>query len=135
MTAEREPTPRECEILGCFRQGFQCLRESIRDGKELHTVVPEPETQASRDHEWKAKTPPYIAFKALAGHVAHLLSAGSRAPGHPAKSYEALRLITANRWREEWVSHTYELLYLDRDGTPDRQPVGAEEAEDPLRRS
>ena len=69
---ERELNPGDPAILARFRQGVQCLRESIQRGETLRTY------ESERDDEWKASISEQgrgaacLAFKDLAAHVAEI---------------------------------------------------------------
>jgi len=89
LSSERDLNERETEILGRFRQGFQTLRQSIRDDKYLG---------------WsKDKYNEYVSFKRLAGLVSDILVSET-----PSKSQrdmtnnDALIKITSNRWEKHW---------------------------------
>ena len=89
LSSERDLNERETEILGRFRQGFQTLRQSIRDDKYLG---------------WsKNKYNEYVSFKRLAGLVSDILVSET-----PSKSQrdmtnnDALIKITSNRWEKHW---------------------------------
>lgn len=77
--------------LGKYRQAFQSLRETIRDGQPL---------------EWNESSDAhYLAFKELATSVAALIHSGRRARSASARRRAAAWLdITSNRWEDEWVS-------------------------------
>lgn len=89
LSAERELATGDVEVLGKFRQGFQALRQVIRDGKPLDW--------SSADH------PEYAAFKRLASHAARLVSTVDKG-GVPSTdaAYQAFRAITTNAWEGRW---------------------------------
>lgn len=93
VTSERELTNPQQDDLGLLRQGFQCLRETIRD----NTPLP----WASSDH------PEYLKFKELACGFSNLLS-GSHdwAQPKPAKASETLKYITSNTHEDRWSTLT-----------------------------
>ena len=81
----------ELNDLGRLRQGFQQLRESIRDNK----LIP-----------WKsANDPRYAEFKRLITALGELLfSAVERDQPTPAQAHESLLSITANEHEAYWIS-------------------------------
>lgn len=99
LTQERRLDATDVQELARFREGYQCLRESIREDKAL---------------DWKAnpsKGEPahkYGEFKRLASHVAHLLSHTSRRiirpPDlpFPSEATNALAGATSVEFRGEW---------------------------------
>ncbi len=79
----------QIQTLGCFRQGFQQLRHSIRTGTHL--------AWTRSDH------PEYSAFKILAAHVAALLTSDWKDGLPKAKTAaEQLLKITSNEWEKRW---------------------------------
>lgn len=91
------------DLIGCFRQAYQCLRESIRDDSLLRTGGQE---RAYWDH---GEAPPYLAFKALAVHVASTLVNDDWRTADQA-GFASLRVITDNRFESTWVQQTYHHL-------------------------
>jgi hypothetical protein len=89
LAAERALDPAEREATGRFRQGYQSLRQAIRDGKPI---------------EWRhSENPQYLAFKGLACEVASLVANSERGKlPSPQEASEALITITANRWEASW---------------------------------
>ena len=86
VTSEQRLTPEQQKDLGRFRQGFQCLRQAIREDKNLSWL-------GSED-------PEYVRFKSLALSVASTLSPAARIPRPEA--FNALATATANGFAEEW---------------------------------
>jgi hypothetical protein len=91
LASERRLSAGDRETVGRFRQGYQRLRQSIRDSERL---------------PWQgSEHPEYLAFKRLA--VAVTLIVG-REPGRvhvtPDEAFSALRDITANRHEKDWFS-------------------------------
>lgn len=91
LAAGRDLRETDIKTLGRFRQGYQTLRETIRDNKKL---------------DWSSSThPEYLAFKELATAVAVLIV--SEQPPRDAlalKRAEALISITSNRGEGRWVA-------------------------------
>ncbi|MDI1483450.1 hypothetical protein [Polyangium sp. y55x31] len=89
VATERSLDARERLVLGCFRQGYQSLREAIRDNRNL---------------DWfSSNHPKYVAFKKLACEAAQIVAmsdAGARPPAD--RAAEALLAITSNDWEERW---------------------------------
>jgi len=90
LASQRSLEPQAVEDLGKFRQAFQSLRETIRDGEPL---------------EWNESSDPhYQSFKKLATSVAALIHSGRRARSDTAhKRSDSWREITSNRWEDHWV--------------------------------
>jgi hypothetical protein len=91
IASERFLTEGEIKTLGCFRQGYQQLRESIRDRRKL---------------DWPSSDcPEYLAFKRLASNVAGLASTvDSGSPLSRQTSQHSLEVITSNRWEVTWFT-------------------------------
>jgi hypothetical protein len=79
--------------LGCFRQAFQQLRQSIRQNRTL---------------PWHdSDDPAYVTFKTLAIRVSALLRANwLKNSVTPEKARNQLLAITSNQFEDNWVSHT-----------------------------
>jgi hypothetical protein len=83
----------EVEDLGRFRQGFQSLREAIREDKPL---------------DWlHSEAPPYVAFKRLSCRVAAMLQTGRdkkarRSEKAVEKAVDNHSAATSNRWDKIW---------------------------------
>lgn len=119
LAAEHNLSERECTLLGCFRQAFQCLRASIKEGTSLHTKAVHPSTGEPQTFPWiSSEAPPYLAFKALSGHVADLLSKDSRSYTRPDQAYQALKQITTNRLERTWINETFDILQLHSPAWP-----------------
>jgi hypothetical protein len=92
LASQRSLEPAVVADLGKFRQAFQSLRETIRDGKPL---------------EWNESSDArYRSFKELATSVAALIHSGRRARSASARKRAATWLeITSNRWEDKWLNH------------------------------
>ena len=90
LCAELRLEPNEAWSLGRFRQGYQSLREGIRDGKRLEWI--------SSEHEQ------YLAFKRLAVSVATLaaLERHERLSPAPPEAINQIRMVTSNKWEDTW---------------------------------
>ena len=90
LAAERALSPLDRDRLGSFRQGYQSLREAIRDNQPLR---------------WDSSThPEYLAFKSLAVEVAMLIQVGTVVHANVlANHVQALLDITSNRFEGTWV--------------------------------
>ncbi len=89
LSASRELSPDDVRALACFRQGYQNLREAIRDNSKLGW--------GSSSH------PEYLAFKRLATYVALLIASDASPVPETAKNRaETLISITSNKWEERW---------------------------------
>jgi hypothetical protein len=76
--------------LGIFRQLYQSLRESIRDGKPL---------------DWgSSEHPDYVEFKRLAPEIAGLIVAADAPRVLPGKAAATLQKITSNKWERPTVA-------------------------------
>lgn len=84
LSCDRRLDAAGIEILGRYRQVYQCLRQAIKDGKPLRWD--------SSEH------PDYQAFKKLAPEIAALIVAEDPLGLPPAKAAEAFREITSNTW-------------------------------------
>ncbi|MFC0861726.1 hypothetical protein ACFHYQ_05390 [Sphaerimonospora cavernae] len=110
ISSERALSDLECTVLACFRQAFQSLRESITARDPLRSHVRDADTGQLVKIYWASSdSAPYLAFKALAGRVAGLLSESSLA-GRPSNPHRALLKITDNRWEHTWVQETFKAL-------------------------
>lgn len=85
LASEKPLSETDIEILGKFRQGYQQLRESIRDNKDVGWY--------SHDQ------PEYLSFKKLAYLTACIILA-DKAKKH---NEDALVEITTNTWERTWV--------------------------------
>jgi hypothetical protein len=90
LASQRPLAPEVVTDLAKFRQAYQSLRETIRDGEPL---------------EWNESSDPcYLAFKRLATSVAALVHSGRRAHRPAARRRaEAWLEITSNRWEGRWA--------------------------------
>jgi hypothetical protein len=91
LASQRSLEPEVVADLGKFRQAFQSLRETIRDGRPL---------------EWNESSDPYyLSFKELATSVAALIHSGRRARSLSARKRATAWLeVTSNRWEGHWLS-------------------------------
>lgn len=89
LAASRSLTVDQARVLGRFRQGYQSLRQAIRDGRRL---------------DWRSsKHAEYVAFKSLATEVAVLIvSEVPPSAGLIEARAESLLQITSNEWEERW---------------------------------
>ncbi len=69
LASERVLSKAQGEMLGCFRESYQMLRESIERDRKLPWKA--TDSTDSTKHEG---FPQYRAFKALAEYIAHLLA-------------------------------------------------------------
>ncbi|MFC7382162.1 hypothetical protein [Sphaerisporangium rhizosphaerae] len=112
LAGEHNLSARDRVLLGCFRQGFQSLRLCVKANKPLQSQIYRPGTEDLVTVRWDgSEAPPYIAFKALSGHVADLLAKGS-AGTKPERAFEALREITHTRLSRVWVNETFDILQV-----------------------
>lgn len=84
----------EIDSLGRFRQGYQTLRQRIRDEKPL---------------AWNSsKHPEYVSFKILSTDVAQLVSLtrDRRKTPSAAQATEQLTNVTANKWEVGWFDRS-----------------------------
>ncbi len=89
LSANRELSHEDVRALACFRQGYQNLREAIRDTHRL---------------DWGSSShPEYLAFKRLATYVALLIASDTSPASETVKNRaEVLISITSNKWEEDW---------------------------------
>jgi hypothetical protein len=82
----------DLNVLGCFRQAFQQLRQTIREDRHL----PWPNSEC----------PPYRTFKTLAIRTSALLTSEwpSSSPSRKDATKQLLE-ITSNSWQENWVGY------------------------------
>lgn len=80
----------ELTRLGCFRQGYQSLRQAIRTGSRLDWGSP--------------SNPQYLAFKRLSTNVASLLAIPRHTRESPTwiRAREQLETVTSDRWEKMW---------------------------------
>lgn len=91
LSSEVQLQPHHIKTLGCYRQAFQQLRQSIRLGHVLPWTYSED--------------PPYVAFKKLASEVGALLSSEwPEQPPAPGSAAMQLEEITCNKWEPLWVA-------------------------------
>jgi hypothetical protein len=90
ISAERNLSDEETEIMGRFRQGYQTLRESIRD---------------KTDTGWYHQNhPEYASFKRLAYFVALIIDSEDSAKiRYKEERADSLMRITASTWEANWV--------------------------------
>lgn len=91
IASERELSEKEIETMGCFRQGFQQLRQSIRDNEPL---------------DWpRSNCKEYLAFKRLASSVSRLASTVDSTDRPSALTAQnALEKVTSNHWETSWTN-------------------------------
>jgi hypothetical protein len=89
LTSERILDQADRNALGRFRQGFQTLRQSIRDGQPL---------------DWRSSEHiEYAAFKMLASRAGRLVSTVDQGKmPSVAQAQCALRGVTSNLWEGSW---------------------------------
>lgn len=89
LAAERMLTQDDCDDVGKFREIFQSLRVAIKENKKLAWAGSEDAT--------------YLAFKALACRVAHLIATSHEKSKQPTRdeSWTSLRKITEKKWKDE----------------------------------
>ncbi|MEU5952105.1 hypothetical protein [Streptomyces sp. NPDC047525] len=123
IVSERKLKSRDLLLLGAFREACQCLRERIREDKELRWFSRErPEAMAEfRQHR---------AFKALAMYVVALLQVrrttwviGHRRIDRPSESEQiaALLTVTLRVRRRDWVEVAECKLHLHELATGERR--------------
>jgi hypothetical protein len=96
VASERKPDAVEQDLLGAYRQGYQTLRESIRDDRSV---------------QWnRSSYEPYAAFKGLACAISQLLSTDREVHWSQIESEEAI-----NAFRQI-TNNTYELAREGRAG-------------------
>lgn len=121
LASERKLSARDCTLLGCLRQGFQSLRESVRDSEDLRSRLYRKSDQKMLTLTWSgSEVPPYMAFKALAAFAADLLSKNSSAGSKLDTASSALKLITSNDLEGTWVDEAFTLLALKSPNWPVR---------------
>jgi hypothetical protein len=100
ISAERELSDDDINVLGAVRQGFQSLRGAIKKEERLPWLGSEVE--------------PYTAFKALAVYTARLLGTPSNSKNSPsnATATENFRGITSNRHENCWPQTAQQLGLL-----------------------
>ena len=119
VASERNLSDRDCTLLGCFRQGFQSLRESIRNNEDLRSRLRTAGNQARLPVQWAgSEAPPYTAFKALAAFTANLLSKDSSPATKAETASSTLMKITSNRLEATWVDEAFTLLDLRSPSRP-----------------
>ncbi len=89
LASSRTLTEEQTGVLGRFRQGYQSLRQAVRDGRPL---------------DWRSSThPQYVAFKKLAAEVAVLIvSEMPPSAGVVEARAASLLRITSNEWEQKW---------------------------------
>lgn len=90
LSAGRQLKADDIRVLGCFRQAYQRLRETITENEKL---------------DWGSSThPEYLAFKRLATAVALLIVSETSPSRAVAKAQaDALIRITSNEWEDNWT--------------------------------
>ncbi|MFG1605235.1 hypothetical protein [Actinoplanes sp. NPDC049265] len=100
LAVERRLTGNDVEVLGCFRQACQAVRESIRDNRAVGTS----------GGPWDSSdVPGYLVFKGLATRLAQIVSREAEFPEDD-KARHDFRTITSNRFETEWVKIGQRLL-------------------------
>lgn len=100
LAVERRLTAADVEVLGCFRQAYQVVRESIGDNRPV----------GSGDGPWySSDVPGYVVFKGLATRIAQIVSREDDFP-EEAVAQQAFRTITSNRFESRWVEIGQKLL-------------------------
>lgn len=90
LASTRTLTAEQTDVLGRFRQGYQSLREAVRDGRGVG---------------WHSSShPEYLAFKTLATQVAVLLAGDGVSDAQRDARAAALLKITSNEWEGKWLS-------------------------------
>lgn len=90
LASNRALTSEQAATLGRFRQGYQTLRQSIRDRRKLGW-----DSSSHRE---------YVAFKTLATDVAALIANEKGLSRDEAKRRAAsLIRITSNGWESKWI--------------------------------
>jgi hypothetical protein len=89
LASSRALTEEQARTLGRFRQGYQLLRQAIRDNRPL---------------AWRSSAhPEYVAFKTLATEVALIIASELPLSGAVVKARAASLLrITSNEWEQTW---------------------------------
>jgi len=93
LAMERQLTPADVEILGCFRQAYQVMRESIRDNRPIGF---------GNDAWHSSEAPGYAVFKGLATRLAQIVAREHGIPDEVA-AQQAFHAITSNRFESDWV--------------------------------
>ncbi|MFJ2033565.1 hypothetical protein [Streptosporangium sp. NPDC087985] len=122
IASERDLSDRDCILVGCFRQGFQSLRESIRNNEDLRSRLYTMSGKERLPVRWTgSEAPPYIAFKALAAYTANLLAKSSSPATKAESASSTLKKITSNRLEGTWVAEAFTLLDLKSPSWPIKQ--------------
>ncbi|MDD2340676.1 MAG: hypothetical protein PHG79_10600 [Methanosarcina sp.] len=87
IASDKKLSDEDTKTLGCFRQSYQLLRESIRDKKRINWN--------SSNHEQ------YKSFKTLSCKVAHILSENDKGPTEK-ETIDNFCEITNNKWERKW---------------------------------
>lgn len=112
LVAERQLNETESQLLGCFREGYQMLRESIRENKHL-------DWWASPKHRGDGYAQ-YRSFKALTAYVAFLLEASPKGRLRPAAAFPEeknsvdafLDITRPSTYQDAWWEIAADLLHL-----------------------
>jgi len=137
MVAERELEPPDIELLGCFREGYQTLRETIRKNKALGWWATEPPSNSQPKPDYNPDDPrtgyqQYRAFKLIAQHFALQLAKyptrrKRRKPSSEADARLKILAVTRRRtFKGEWWSLATTRLEPKRPSPQltDQQPAG-----------
>lgn len=101
LAVERNLTDAEQIDLACFREGVQCLRESIEKRVHVQTRGPEALTWSTADGRGGGL--PYNSFKRLAGRVALIASSAKTGKADPRRVQQAMINTTSSApYRENW---------------------------------
>jgi hypothetical protein len=112
-TTERPLSPDQRELLACFREAYQRLRESIRSDQDL--------TWFTRTGKDTAEFREYQAFKELSNSFAHLLQQDRPKLGLLSRrstsdiptredSRQAWLYVTSGRDKDRWLERTERLM-------------------------
>lgn len=90
VAAHRKLTEEMVQDLACFRQGFQCLRQAIRNGEKLMW--------------WSSDVQEYHRFKELSNRVSGIIiNRPLILPFQTVPKDVAWAKITSNEWESKWV--------------------------------
>jgi hypothetical protein len=136
LVAERELGTRDIVLLGCFREGYQTLRETIRTNKALGWWASAKGTTSQPDYEpddrWTGFQQ-YRAFKGLAEHFAVQLAKypRRRKPSNEI-GFEPRLLEVTDRaeYKDKWWTLAAAHLQLTDAQSPNRRVDGRREPGD-----
>lgn len=115
VVAERKLKPPDIELLGCFREGYQTLRETIRKNKALGWRATEPPSNKPPNPDYNPADPQtgyqqYRAFKLIAQQFAVQLAEYPRPrtrrkpPGEADARLKILAVTRRRTFKGEWWS-------------------------------